>query len=75
MKSYRVKWSGHDTGAKKNERRKKMRGILDPNVDGFHSLLAGEVFTATNAISHIGNPCLMFRVMIILLKTNRPENV
>lgn len=73
MKSYRVKWSGHDAGAKK--KRKKMRGILDPNIDGFHSLLACEVFTAANAISHIGNPCLMFRVMIIFLKTNRPENV
>lgn len=46
--------------------------------DVFHLLMACEVPAAareSRAITHIGNPCLMFRLTVIFLKPNRPENV
>ena len=43
--------------------------------DGFCLLMACEVPAAANTITHIGNPCLMFRLTVIFLKPNRPENV
>lgn len=46
--------------------------------DGFRLLMACEVLAAaaeSHAITHNGNPCLMFRLTIIFLKPNRPENV
>lgn len=45
------------------------------DIDGFCILMACEVFATADTITHIGNPCLMFWVMIIFLKPNRPENV
>lgn len=79
MKSPYVKWSGHDAETKKKNNKKNNVSHWDPkwyhsirgDSDGFRLLMACEVI----AVTHIGNPCLMFRLTIIFLKPNRPKNV
>lgn len=48
---------------------------ITADIDSFYLLIACEVFATASNIAHIGNPYLMFRVTIIFLKPNRPENV
>lgn len=47
--------------------------------DGFRLLMVCEVLTAAYGrampITLIGNPCLMFMLIVIFLKPNRAENV